>query len=382
MSLSIKVLHYEYNNEIGDEVCTKTDEIHVEDLDKNLMSCIKEVADRDLILLFYYPDTDKYDSLLNEGKFPFILKEGQYNWHVSPDEVTVRDFISTFEIDEEATIILKETGFGKGDRVTYVSAIVEWIPFIIIAFNDLGMVLTASKVFQTIMPYYHKLIGKDNKVVSPYDFLKMLNSRDSWTMKELQSRTTLDEKMIECMLIQGGFKKLDKEHIYRRFETDGVECINYDDTTEIEELLWGEYSNAVDDDTYEYDYITVADEFEEDEEYAEDDEQENDYSELMYAIHDINRCLTSLKMQSDYHKSDSFDFMMKIIDYHISRWSRYLYKGKKLCFIKPKAGLYDISDYELSRLLYSTECLCEYVSRLCEIIDADKEDEQQHESNN
>ena len=375
MSLSIELLHYDFLYEQGIEVCTKTKKVQIEDLDRNFMSCIEGFLDKDFVTSVYNPSTNEYETLLYEDRFTYMLIEGRYEWHVSSSDVTVRDIINTFDIEENGTIVIKEAClFGKGDPVTYINAIVAWIPYIIRALDNIGRVLTAKAIFQKVKPYYHKLIGKDNKVASPYEFLKMLNSKDTWTMRELRKRTSLDEIMIECMLIQGGFAKLEKENIYKRTNIDNEEYM-YQKQIEIEESLWGELGDAEDDIT-EIEELIEDDFGCEEKEYDEEDyDEDGEYtfndciSDLMYAIHNINRCLTSLKIQSDINKSEFFDFMMKIINFHIRKWSSYLYKGGKLQFIKLKVGIRTISEYDLDKLLYSTNCLCEYVSHLCEVLD-------------
>ena len=361
MSIKIVIEHWEYSESIEEDICVSTDEAVLRNVDSNLIECVQNIGTHEGTAYFdrYYPMY--FTEIPFEGCFPFILKNGKYEWHVPTQEVSVRDFMNTHNISDGETITLYEGGIGGGLLETYISVIVDWIPILL---NDAGMAFTATQIYKMIMPIYHKLIGKNNKVASPYEFLEMLRSSDTWTMKELQARTTLDENTIECMLMQGGFNKVESEHLYRRSETDDEDLLWSEDNLSIEEDLWGEYH------IYNANEDLCLNEVAEDEDlYEEDEDPQTLISELLYVIHSVNQALTSLKIQSEYHKSDFFDFMMKIIECHINRWNEYLYHGKKLRFIKTKVKLKEIPERELSKLLESTESILEYISHFCELLD-------------
>lgn len=362
MSIKIAIDHWEYDDIVGDEVHSSTNCLVVNDLDANLMECVRKIESKDCIAYFdsYYPE--HFTEIAYEGHFPFILVNGKYEWHVPASEVSVRAFMDTHGIAEDGTITLYEGGIGGGVIDEYVSAIVEWMPIIL---NDIGMALTVKAIMKKIIPLYHKLIGKNNKVASPYEFLELLKSKDTWSMQELRSRTTLDEKTIECMLVLGGFEKLTGEKTYKISYAEDI--ADYTEIMEIEKKLWGEFGDEnikTENEEIDYDLADQDDDWDEEEYIIEDT-----IADLMYDIHRTNRCLTSLKIQSECCQSEAFDLMMKMVDCHVDNWNEYLHRGKKFRFIKARSALRDISQDELNKLVYSTDNLCEYVSCLCKSLE-------------
>ena len=339
MSIKIVINHWDQDDNTGDFYISDTKELLVDNLSCNLMECINMIATGENIICFddYYRVS--YTDIIYEKRFPYILKGDKYEWHVPIEDVSVGEFVDTHILAEERVIKLREGGIAGGDLTIDLSAIVEWIPFML---NYVGYIFSIKEISKIIIPIYRKLIGRDKKAASPYEFLELLQARESWTLKELQNRTSLDTTVIECMLIQAGFEKQGDIYINNHTRTYEEEQASYNEVEITEKKLWGEYGH------------------------------ENEIDNLKYALHETNRCLTGLEILSDIYNSDYFDFMMKLIDYHIDSWNEYIYKGKDLQFIKLKKTVRYISDGELDRLTYSTERLCEYVAYLSEIIEMSK----------
>ena len=339
MSIRIVIKHWECD-------CTKetfyiscTKEQIVDDLDSILISCISTISNETHLLSFhnYY---DSYINIHTQGYFPFIIRNGKVEWHIPIQEVTVREFMLTHGIQDGDAIILSEGGvIGGGTFASYYSDIIYWIPILL---SDISMILAAKDVYKIIKPLYHKLIGKNNKVASPYEFLELLRTRDSWTISDLQKLTSLDLKTIECMLIQGNFEKHGMEYVHKQSSLNEDKAKTKENIKTIEENLWGAFG------------------------YNEDS-----ISQLLNIIHDINLCLTSLNIQSDYHNSECFDIMMKIIDYHIRHWSGYLDRGDNMHYLKLGEDIDSAGEEELHNLCYSSECLSGYLSHLCKTLDTD-----------
>ena len=179
--------------------------------------------------------------------------------------------------------------------------------------------------------------------------MKLLQSRTSWTMKELESLTTLDSSLIEVMLDEAGFVNsnnhytlqiIDNEKQYVEEEIEEDSCIN-----EQSQKIWGETTQF-----------------------------ESELFDLREAVHDLNLSLTGLMFQSAYYKSDAFNVMMQIVDCYVDEWEGYITKGEGLRFIivssdiQPEYKEYE-EDETLQILEHSTYDLCRYASYLCEQLD-------------
>ncbi len=345
MSIKIIIKHHKYVDEDQERAHIYREKLKVDNLDTNLMSYIG-CDDYDFYTVFFInPYTKSYEMLLEEGRFPFVVKEGKYEWHVSPEEVTVRDFINTYDIDENATIKFEEGGLGGGGVDDYITAFVEWIPYIL---GYVGYFSTLKDIVKVVMPIYHKLIGKDNRLVTKKEFMRLLQSRTSWTMKELESRTTLDSNLIEAMLTEAGFVNSNDHYILQSIDNENQDNEEIEKDSYIDEQsqkIWGETTPL-----------------------------ESKLFELREAVHDLNLSLTGLMFLSKHYKSDAFNVMMQLVDCYVDEWEGYITKGEGLRFIvvskdiQPEDEEYE-EDETLHILEHSTYDLCRYASYLCEQLD-------------
>ena len=312
----------------------------VNDLNGNFFKTANKFIRRgfSLSLRDYY----EYNIIIGEYEgFPFIIRDGTCIWHVPVDEVTIKDFITTHGLYDGDTITINEAGIGIGDPHFYVFELVSWVIILWPIIVNIKDVYDIAKVIKSI---YHRLIGKDKKIVLPFEMLELLRTRDDWTMSDIKKVTSFnDERVIELLLIQGDFRKEGNKYIRNNTHSEEYALSDYTEfVTREAEKCWGEYEKYEDDDVMR---------------------------DIFQSVHNLNCALTNLLLQSEFHKAGYFEFMMKIIDAFIEEWDELIYKGKCLQFIDVKEDarsyisdepyVYSIFDQEISTLIKYTNLLCE-----------------------
>lgn len=273
----------------------------VDSLDQNLVALVRSFVEDEALISFgkYYEN----GMLMNfDRKFPYILRNGKYEWCVPYDEVTIKEFIETNDICNENEIIIyvDVNCFGGGGDLT--SQLIDWIqyfwPLVEERVVDIEEFFKYGKYFITIIKYFS---NRNKDIAFPVDVAEVINKRKSWSLDELGSVLgTDDEEFLDKLLLVTGFKR--KEDVYKR-----------------RLKVFNKYRNKWD--YYRTDCWNSSEKL-----------KRHDLFEIPYLAEHINIILTDIKMHSIYYKSDAFDIADDKLNKVISS-SPYLERGEYFKFI-------------------------------------------------
>lgn len=220
-------------NTIINIIFTETDpyiekKIIIEDGNKNLVDCILEGL-HDLIDEFTSSNADKaeieyinsmkgdyptldfseyyldYEQMIEYDKFPYVLKDGVYNWGISFDKVSIDDFIETHDLQSNRQINVLAYYSGGGDGEEIISNIIDWIIPIYLFLKKTSDVYSVFDFAKKIYNYFREF---KNEVASYFDVIDLLEKKDEWNYEDLRKRFyNIDQSLLEMILIQAGFEK-------------------------------------------------------------------------------------------------------------------------------------------------------------------------------
>lgn len=317
----------------------------VRNLDKNLMATAEKMVSGHCAVLdecYNNCPVEAEDGL----RFPFILKNGKYEWHVLVKEVSIRDFMLTHSIEDEGTIVIYEVDAGGGDFDDLILDIVLWTPII---WNILSNTVTLLEIKNKALPLYHSLIGKDHKSISPNEIINLLKSKDEWTLNEIRNTVGLTEELlIKSLLMQTGFIQREDGSYKSSGKVALYDPWNDETIDKIKKECWGDYCEEL------YGYET--------DEYAFDSEH------IKKLVHSLNYALTNLYLQSEYCNSESFETEIQVINTFIDDHCSILSKGKDMQFVKLSEDDYEIYEdnknyleHDLKMLIRGVEAVCAYL---------------------
>ena len=229
--------------------------------------------------------------------FPYILRNGQYEWNVPYETVSIREFISTNQLSETDTIYINVNNFGGNGEG--LSVITGWIvaiwPTIKNTFGTIANTITIVDGCKKLYDWIKKK-GKPEAL----DVREMIQRREEWTLSDLKSVTGLsDEVILDILLISSGFEMDDDKYIKNNENVDKIENLySLDD-----EIVFGSECG------------------------------EGQYLGVNYNINSINKKMAELYVLSDYYNSDCYEAMLSKVNDTIQCWEDYIMEGQDFQYI-------------------------------------------------
>jgi len=295
--------------------------LEVESLDVNLVETILDyVRKRDLedgedycgqiAFLKYY---DNASMMFLGGCFPYIIKDGRYEWHVPYSEVSIKDFIRTNNIKDSDTIYVDNYSYG-GDEL----GLLDFIDWVLTyyqlqqigrkAFDDESSLID---FFKSVKAHFS---DRERNLINPDDVKEAIRRKKCWTIPEAKEATGIEKDcFMEQVLEAASFEKMEdvyyrkKQTITKRLDKAREEC-------------WGPL--------YE----------------------EGGFSEIVYEAHEINIYLTAIKVKAAEVGSDVFNFAMHEVDLLIDSWEGCVCRGKNFRFIEVKEEMEPLDEEHLEWL--------------------------------
>lgn len=294
--------------------------VQIESLDDILINHIESVAPYKSYIAFneYYHN---YNMMNYQRCFPYIRSNGNVQWTVPYEDVSINDFLSSNNLTTNDPIKVNINNVGGAGDIDF-SSIITWIelvsPYIKEWIDTADGVLNCLKITRVVYKFFS---NKKKQVPEVRDVQDIIFRRRVWTIKELEDHLgCTNKKLLERHLDQCGYQK------------DGNEYILYSRTDEIDDLL----DEAAPVEEIEY--------------WGSCEFEGSRYDDLKPYIQELNIALTALLCQSDYYNTECFSIMKKRVELFLEKYDPLLTKGDIFQFVTIDTKTLFMQDFPIGEI--------------------------------
>lgn len=274
-------------------------------IEDNFIDVLRRQLGDDCTLSFddYYHDTEL---IIYGNCFPYIYyNEDVICWNVPVEDVTIRDFLFTNNLDADSNISVYVNNFGgEGDLLEIAKDILPWILFYVDNFNRMSDFLTGIKSF---IGWLKACFVSNNKLVNLENVKEGLRKKGKrkGELKETELRQILatdDLKLISDVAKASGFIK--KGDIYY----------------------------LKDENTTLYDEIEI------------DVQGKEEKNNLYYACEKLNDTMIVLRAFDFEGEVSFFGYVNEKLEEIIDKGQKYICEGEGRCFVYEKEEFQSVKD--------------------------------------